>query len=68
MLLDAEFWVAVAFVLFMGVVWKVGGFAQITKALDTRGRRVRSELDEAQGMKSEAEAAGAADEKSLADA
>ena len=47
MLLDAEFWVAVAFVLFMGVVWKVGGFAQITKALDTRGRRVRSELDEA---------------------
>ncbi|MCJ2131830.1 ATP F0F1 synthase subunit B [Methylobacterium sp. E-045] len=53
-MLDAEFWVAVAFVLFMGVVWKVGGFAQITKALDTRGRRVRSELDEARRLREEA--------------
>ncbi len=54
MLLDAEFWVAVAFVLFMAVVWKVGGFAQITKGLDTRGRRVRTELDEARRLREEA--------------
>ena len=28
MLLEAEFWVAVAFVIFMGIAWKVGGFGQ----------------------------------------
>ena len=47
MLLEAEFWVAAAFVLFMVVVWKVGGFKQLTGALDSRAKRVRAELDEA---------------------
>ena len=54
MLLEAEFWVAVAFVLFMAVVWKVGGFNQITKALDGRAKRVRHELDEARRLREEA--------------
>lgn len=54
MLLEAEFWVAVAFVLFMAVVWKVGGFNQLTQALDSRARRVRSELDEARRLREEA--------------
>ena len=54
MLLEAEFWVAVAFVLFMAVVWKVGGFDQITKGLDGRAKRVRHELDEARRLREEA--------------
>ncbi|GJD95937.1 ATP synthase subunit b [Methylobacterium iners] len=54
MLLTAEFWVAVAFVLFMVVVWKVGGFKQITAGLDGRAKRVRNELDEARRLREEA--------------
>ena len=54
MLLEAEFWVAVAFVIFMGIVWKVGGFGQMTKGLDSRAKRVRAELDEAKRLREEA--------------
>lgn len=54
MLLEAEFWVAVAFVVFMAIVWKVGGFGQMTKGLDGRAKRVRSELDEARRLREEA--------------
>jgi F-type H+-transporting ATPase subunit b len=54
MLFDAEFWVAVAFVVFCGIVWKVGGFRQITAGLDRRGIRVRHELDEARRLREEA--------------
>ena len=32
----AEFWVLVATVIFLVIVWKVGGFAQLGKALDRR--------------------------------
>ena len=54
MLLEAEFWVAVAFVIFMGIVWKVGGFGQMTTGLDGRAKRVRAELDEARRLREEA--------------
>ncbi|KQT78800.1 ATP F0F1 synthase subunit B [Methylobacterium sp. Leaf466] len=54
MLMEAEFWVAAAFVLFMVVVWKVGGFDQLTKGLDGRAKRVRAELDEARRLREEA--------------
>lgn len=54
MLLEAEFWVLVAFVVFMGIVWKVGGFGQMTKGLDGRAKRVRAELDEARRLREEA--------------
>ena len=54
MLLEAEFWVAVAFFVFMGIVWKVGGFGQLTKGLDSRAKRVRAELDEARRLREEA--------------
>lgn len=56
MLLEAEFWVAVAFVIFMAVVWKVGGFSAMTGGLDRRASRVRSELDEAKRLREEAAA------------
>ena len=56
MLLTAEFWVAVAFVVFGAIVWKVGGFSMMTKGLDGRAKRVRSELDEARRLREEAAA------------
>jgi F-type H+-transporting ATPase subunit b len=56
MLLEAEFWVAVAFVIFMGIAWKVGGFSAMTKGLDGRANRVRHELDEAKRLREEAAA------------
>lgn len=49
------FWVAVAFVIFMGIVAKAGGFSGIGKALDKRGERIRTELEEARRLKEEAQ-------------
>jgi len=54
MVMTAEFWVAVAFVVFAAIVWKVGGFGMMTKGLDGRAKRVRSELDEARRLREEA--------------
>ncbi len=54
MLMEAEFWVAVAFLIFCGIVWKAGGFDQIVKGLDGRGERVRRELEEARRLREEA--------------
>ncbi|MDB5512804.1 MAG: synthase subunit [Enterovirga sp.] len=56
MLQTPEFWVAVAFFVFLGIVWKVGGFKSIIESLDKRGTRIRAELDEAQRLRVEAEA------------
>ena len=52
---DPEFWVAVAFVF---VVVVVGGRMlrpQIAKALDDRAARIKTELDEAQALRDEAQ-------------
>jgi len=51
-----EFWVAVAFFAFLGIVWKLGGFAAMFGALDKRGERIRRELDEAKRLREEAAA------------
>jgi F-type H+-transporting ATPase subunit b len=55
LLKDAEFWVGVAFVIFVGVlVWaKVPGMA--LAALDSRAAKIRAELDEAERLRKEAE-------------
>ena len=52
---DAEFWVGVALVIFLGVlVWvKVPGMAM--KALDARADLIRAELAEAERLREEAE-------------
>ncbi len=55
-MLDAEFWVAVAFVLFLAGAWKLGAFDGMLKGLDGRGKRVRHELDEARRLREEAAA------------
>lgn len=56
MLLEAEFWVAVAFVIFIAIAWKVGGLSAMTKGLDSRANRIRHELDEAKRLREEAAA------------
>jgi len=56
MFLTPEFWVGVAFFIFVAIVWKVGGFRSLTEGLDARGRRIRAELGEAQRLREEAAA------------
>jgi F-type H+-transporting ATPase subunit b len=53
---DAEFWVAVAFVLFIAVLFKLGAHRVIIGALDDRGARIKAELDEARRVREEAQA------------
>ena len=48
---EAEFWVAVAFVIFVGIVWKVGGGKALIGGLDTRAERIRAELAEARAAR-----------------
>ena len=52
----AEFWVAVAFVIFLGVLIYFGAHQMILDALDQRSARIRAELDEARRLKDEAQA------------
>ncbi|MES2752049.1 MAG: ATP F0F1 synthase subunit B [Pseudomonadota bacterium] len=50
----AEFWVAVAFVILMGVFGYFGVHRTILKALDNRSDRIQKELDDARRLKDEA--------------
>ena len=53
-LANPETWVAVAFVIFVGLLGYLGVHRQLTKALDNRAGRIKSELDEARRLKEEA--------------
>ena len=53
---EAEFWVALAFVIFLGVLVKVGAPRLLIGALDARGARIKAELDEARHVRDEAQA------------
>ena len=55
MVLEAEFWVAVAFVIFVGILVYVGVPRMLIGALDARAKRVQAELDEARRLKEEAQ-------------
>ena len=52
---EAEFWVAVAFVVFVGILVYVGVPKMLLGALDDRAKRVQAELDEARRLKEEAQ-------------
>ena len=54
--LDAEFWVAVAFVAFLGVLIYFGVHEMTVKYIDQRRDRIKAELDEALRLKQEAQA------------
>jgi F-type H+-transporting ATPase subunit b len=49
-----ETWVAVAFVLFIGVIIYVGAHKKVIEALDHRSARIKAELDEARRLRDEA--------------
>ena len=54
MFAEPEFWVAVSFVILMGVFGYLGVHRTVIKALDTRSDRIKAELDEARRLKDEA--------------
>jgi F-type H+-transporting ATPase subunit b len=54
--LDAEFWVAVAFVVFLGGLVYLGAHEMLVKFIDQRRDRIKAELDEALRLKEEAQA------------
>ena len=51
---DAEFWVAVAFVIFVAGLGYLGVHRMVAKSLDERSDRIKAELDEARKLKDEA--------------
>jgi F-type H+-transporting ATPase subunit b len=53
---DPEFWVAVSFLIFMGILVYVGAHRKIAAALDDRRARIAAELDEARRLREEAAA------------
>lgn len=63
--MDSYAWVGLAFLSFVLLLWKLGAFTMITKALDGQADKVRSDLAEAATLKAEAEAMKA---KAAADA
>lgn len=52
---SAELWVAVAFIIFVAIVAKAGAFSGIVRSLDSRGERIRTELEEARRLREEAQ-------------
>lgn len=56
MLRSAEFWVAVSFIIFCGILVYLKVPAVIAKALDERAAGIRRELDEARRLREEAQA------------
>ncbi|MHA1538838.1 MAG: F0F1 ATP synthase subunit B family protein [Alphaproteobacteria bacterium] len=51
---NAEFWVAVSFLIFVAfVLWK--GLKPMLGALDARAAKIKQELDDAQGLREEAQ-------------
>jgi F-type H+-transporting ATPase subunit b len=55
LLLEAETWVGVAFVLLMLLFWRVGAFKTIGGVLDGRGVKIQAQLDEATRLREEAQ-------------
>jgi F-type H+-transporting ATPase subunit b len=53
---DAEFWVAVAFVIFVAGLGYLGVHKMVAKSLDDRAANIKAELDEARRLKDEAAA------------
>lgn len=53
---EAEFWVAVAFIIFVGVLGYFEAHRRLVNSIDDRRDRIKAELDEARRLKAEAEA------------
>jgi F-type H+-transporting ATPase subunit b len=55
MFMTAEFWVAVAFFIFLGIAWKMGAFNAILSGLDNRSAKIRAEIEDARALREEAQ-------------
>lgn len=53
---EAEFWVGVAFVIFLILIWHAGAHRSIASGLDEHSKRASKDLDEARKLKEEAQA------------
>jgi F-type H+-transporting ATPase subunit b len=54
MLHDAEFWVLLGFLVFLGLILSIGAHKKIAQSLDDRAARIKTELDEARKLREEA--------------
>src|SRR5258707_2268741 len=54
MFFEPEFWVAVAFVILMGLFGYLGVYRTVLQTLDRRSERIKAELDDARRLKQEA--------------
>jgi F-type H+-transporting ATPase subunit b len=52
---DTSFWTFLGLIVFFGVLFVAGAFKAVTKALDDRAEKIRSELDEARRLREEAQ-------------
>lgn len=52
--MDASFWVAAAFVVFMGVLAYFGAFKSMIGGIDARSEKIRKDLAEAEALRDEA--------------
>ena len=53
---NAEFWIAIALVVFLFILWRVKVPGLAAKALDDAGAKVQAQLDEAKRLREEAQA------------
>jgi F-type H+-transporting ATPase subunit b len=63
MLYEPEFWVAVCFLIFLGVLWKFDVHRTVITALDARRARIKTELDDARRLREEAQSVLAQSER-----
>lgn len=64
---DATFWVLIAFVVFVALVWRKASLT-IGQMLDARAEKIRNELEEAQRLREDAQAALASFQRKQRDA
>ena len=66
--IDAEFFVLLGFLVFVGVLIYVGAHRMVLQGLDARGEAIQAELDQAKRLRAEAIALLASFEKKTAEA
>ena len=55
-MIEAEGWVAIAFVIFLGLLVYLGAHRRVIDGIDQRKARIQAELDEARRLREEAQA------------
>jgi F-type H+-transporting ATPase subunit b len=54
MFFESEFWVTLAFIVFLSMLGYIGVHRKLAQSLDDRANRIKAELDEARKLKEEA--------------